>query len=459
MLYPPSTSYPYTWPRAYAQPINRPTFQPVYPTYPRQGQSTSLLNQSQPTRTVPAKPTNHHPSSVNTPGSTLNTGIWAGIIGGGGVLAGLLWWLTKPTPQKPVQQDNPTSAEAPSGSAKPQAASVEQQPELPKIKVSPKFQNPAYCDEIAWKIADDSFPEVLKILQNFKPSSKDHKCSSGSHLIYDPRLSELISRSVQKYLDPHCTARFDIFYDSRNIGSTSGDHFKAGHYASNTQSIELSLLSATSPKPVTRRQIQSLYTTYSHEIRHMVQAFAEGPLTPPKEIPRSETDSCKKLYSLLELRHTLGGPSTLYPLLKEEYPCCADINLKDPDFSEFTNEQLGRYWKAVNDLWQRTDLPMLKDDPRVEGWKTLFEKGEPIRVDDGIDYQVIREMEAYRMCLKRPPGSPKQYTETELRDMAPFLFLRDVLRLYYQVKKTPKEQQHPYVQPEYAKAHPLEIFV
>lgn len=457
MLYPPSTSYPYTWPRAYAPPINRPTFQPVYPTYPRQGQSTSLLNQSQPTRTVPAKPTNHHSSSVNTPGSTLNTGIWAGIIGGGGVLAGLLWWLTKQTPQKAIKQGNPSSAEAPSGSAKPQAAIVEQQPELPKIEVSPKFQDPVYCDHIAWKIADDSFPEVLKIFQEFKPGPNDHLVD-GSYPLHDPRLRQLITRSVQKYLDPHCEAGFSIFYEPNGIG-TSGVHSKSGSWNQNGQTFLFSSFSASSPKPVTRRQIQSLYKTYSHEIRHMVQAFAEGPLTPPKNIPRSETDPCKELYSLLNLSGSLGGPSTLYPLLKEEYPRCSDINLKDPDFSEFTDEQLGRYWKAVNDLWQRSDLPMLKDDPRVEGWKTLFEKGEPVRVADRIDYQVIREMEAYRMCLKRAPDTKNKLVESDLRSIAPFLFLRDVLRLYYQVKKTPKEQQHPYVQPEYAKAHPLEIFV
>lgn len=308
---------------------------------------------------------------------------------------------------------------------------------LPQLAIKPEFQDITQRDLVAYRIADETFPEVMELMKIHIPSS--HKFHSAFNKIFQ--------EAVQRHLDANVSANIslsiteDLFYkgltqrklekaESNNLFKPAtwriGDIYLWG---SNPHRIDLTSLQQ-------KRLMQDMYSTYTHEIRHMIRGYARA-LCKQEKSP-DPSDPCSGLFTPYD-----GAGNDMRRILKAEYGASSDIAATSTAMFEHSPEQLQRYWKDVEQFWLRDDFPLFE----VSYYTNLFKHGDPKGVNFFINERVIEELESYMTCRKRMPGNtPVDIVPSDFSDVAQAMYLRDVLRLYYQVNNTPIEQQHPYAQ-------------
>lgn len=490
MAFYPNTAYtPYSPPKPWGQPLpvaraafTYPASQPVYPMI----QTQPALAYHPPN---PSQPLYHHPKQTPVASSPKqnHTSLWvAGGLTATATLGALAWLLTREKPEKSLQPAKQATDTKPVPSELDSPEAVEKPAPKP-VFLSSEFQDPTYCDQVAFNIATESFPAVLKAIQNapeIPQEVRERKSPPGASieehftiedakhrmlLPQDDALEDTINQSVAKYLHPACKVQIGLFKDTEATGS-SGLCTSSERGTLQSQGKFLSAIDIEGPVPQTDTQIQEWFTTYCHELRHMVDAatatskvyVARKPDDPFGSDNPEQDQYCRLLSN--RGHATDGYSDILYGILKRTYPECRDITFKDSyKKRNFTPEQLQHCWNSTNKLWQQTDkpMPMLTEAPEnvrnfIPEWKKIFREGDP-EVLASVMARVQDEMEAYRLCVKRAPSITPKLVENDLYDTAVFLFLRDLMRLYYQERGIPKEQQHPYTRPEYAKAHPLTL--
>lgn len=452
---PNSLPQPAYFDRRYPYGLYRPSFSPPYPM------GNGAPSFSPQTVSLPFNKTQSNISSPSNQSNTLSNGQLA-VLGTGlvSVIGGLAFWLTRPQKENndkaASNKSSPTTSGKSLSSSDTPAIENSKTPDTNKahiqahkiIHVPADFKDPLYCEQVAYKIADASFTKTLDCLQNEEPDAW-----TCFHKLENP-----LREAVQNHLGSDYTADFQFFINP----------FKPNYAASTSkmadrpdQRLRVSSITLQGNIPRTPEQIQKFYGTYCHEIRHMVQDFAHGPdvqrekhLSKPGEPYHKEYDKLVKPYYNRQW-------AQVYLKLAKDYPECQELDdlfVKQDVEAPLSEEQFTRFLNGMNKLWERPGYPAIEEHKRFPIWKELFQKGDPKVVDYLVNHEVLLELEGYGTFMKRAPHSSKVGYGNDLADAAHFVFLRDLLRLYYDERKVPLAERHPYTQPEYAIAHPLKLF-
>lgn len=331
----------------------------------------------------------------------------------------------------------------------------ETQPLGPYPEVPRPFKEPRHCDQVAYRIGDEAFPKMMALLEKHPQRSREF--TDGSHAIYE--------EAIKCHVAPNVDASFSFYASDYWATEHGGDTGRVYEWrggkkeGSDPESIfYIGHMHLHGPDPfrhpeastLQKRFMQNWYSTFLHETRHILQGYAEAdkplPQT-PAEIARH--DPLKKYDKDLCLPQTVAGDRLCAALRadRDKYPHSADISLRD--LNHVSQEKLAGYWKDLQQLWLRKDFPLLDKKTRNR-YKEIFTHPDAKRsklLEFSIKTDVIYELESYLVARKRMPGSTKEdIAPSDIRALACALYLRDMLRLYYQLNHTPIEKQHPYAQ-------------
>jgi hypothetical protein len=211
-------------------------------------------------------------------------------------------------------------------------------PPPPIISVPAAFKDPLYCEQVAYKIADASFAETLAYVQNKQND------------LLGPQLSKPLTKAVQQYLSPDCAVDLAFYitpFKPRYGGWTA-------KLADRPRSLlRIGKIGLEGNIPQTPEQIQDFYSTYCHEIRHLVYCFAEGPNFLPEKHLSKPGMPYHQEYKNLVIPYYYNQWSKVYTKLSKEYPGCQELDTLSVQGDKITLEQFKRFFQGLNQMWQK----------------------------------------------------------------------------------------------------------
>jgi hypothetical protein len=330
----------------------------------------------------------------------------------------------------------------------------------PVSKVDPKLvSDPHERTRIAYLIADETWPEVLKLYQQEPGTLPGSLVLDNSKRSWNQKASDLLTRSAQKHLHTTATARLKFLEDK--CSWSLGEFDPPGRVAGpGTPRESLGTVEIFWPNDLPRgydlsreSDRQMLYSKYVHEIHHMVRSYAFDFVHGREDhTPKpSVSDPVKKLY--IELAAAEFGTSHgLCDTLAKQHPALKQLPLGSVELLSSPPQEVQAYLEPLRKMWERTDYNYLGRRRAV--YEKLFREGDPKLIEYYLHRSVIEELESYMTAGKREAQvSPDQLQPRDLLDFGAGYYLRNLLNLYYEVRKIPKAQQHPY-----AHVQPLKLF-
>lgn len=323
----------------------------------------------------------------------------------------------------------------------------------PTLVIPKQFQDPHYCDQVAYRIGDEAFPKMMALLEQHPQPSAEFR--EGSRAIY--------KEAVKRHVAPNVSAGFGFSADKYGdqhggiTGTTSASWLDPDRekleqepvfYIGNMWLHGPDPFRRTNDDTLRKQYLQSWYETFVHETRHILQGYAEANQPRfPAPIELEKTDPLGK-YGMDLLRIYDTAERSMYAALQwGNYPHSADISSENLDAA--SKEKLQGYWEDFQQLWMRDDFPLFSDAQKARYTKifTHPEAKHSKLLEYHIKKHFIHELESYMVARKRMPGSTKEdVTPSDFRALARAMYLRDIMRLYYQVNHVPFEQQHPHAQ-------------
>jgi hypothetical protein len=346
---------------------------------------------------------------------------------------------------------------------KPSTAQVVPLPKKPAKQlyshIDPKLTNdPAERRRITAQLADETFEQIIALVQN----KTVKKGPDGKETRWEELAGQVLTPVAQKLLNTNTELRF-AYNDTPGMGL--GVYSPPEKRVNGPRSCreELGQVMVIRPydlhynfsNPAHR---QAFYTTFIHELHHMTRCYALDYTAQEVRAHKrpSKADPLEKSYTDMIVGNSIGGQSDVMKLmLAEENPHLPDVKAYyGHAVKEMDVKAIQGYWGPLQKMWQRTDFPLLNFSKSIkQRFDELLDKGDPAIIKEMVNDKLVEELESYMTCLRRAPGVPKdQLQPSDLTDLGAAMFLRDMIRYYYQ---HPKHQIPPNEQNPLAQVRPL----